>query len=71
MRIISVNVGEPRQVTDAAGNRVLTSIYKTRVENAVRVRVTNIDGDRQADLVKHGGGNCLASTSHGVHLVRA
>ena len=55
MRIISVNVGEPRQVTDGAGNRVLTSIYKTRVEDAVRVRVTNIDGDRQADLVKHGG----------------
>ena len=55
MRIISVNVGEPRQVTDAAGNRVLTSIYKTRVEDAVRVRVANIDGDRQADLVKHGG----------------
>ena len=55
MRVISVNVGEPRPVTDAAGNTVLTSIYKTRVEGAVRVRETNIDGDRQADLVKHGG----------------
>ena len=55
MRVISVNVGEPRQVTDTAGNTVLTSIYKTRVEGAVRVRDMNIDGDRQADLVKHGG----------------
>src|SRR6188474_3233940 len=55
MRVISVNVGEPRQITDAAGNTVLTSIYKTRAEGAVRVRETNIEGDRQADLVKHGG----------------
>ena len=55
MRVISVNVGEPRQVMDTAGNTVLTSIYKTRVEGAVRVRNTNIDGDRQADLVIHGG----------------
>ena len=55
MRVISVNVGEPRQVMDAAGNTVLTSIYKSRVEGSVRVRETNIDGDRQADLIKHGG----------------
>ena len=55
MRIVSVNVGEPRQVTDTAGNVVLTSIYKSPVNEAVRVRELNIDGDRQADLVKHGG----------------
>jgi MOSC domain-containing protein YiiM len=55
MRIVSVNVGQPREVLDAAGNRVLTSIYKTPVDGAVRVRGVNIDGDRQADLVKHGG----------------
>ena len=55
MRILSVNVGQPREVTDAAGNTVLTSIYKTPVDGAVRVRGMNIDGDRQADLVKHGG----------------
>ena len=55
MKVISVNVGEPHQVMDAAGNTVLTSIYKVPVEGAVRVRESNIDGDRQADLVKHGG----------------
>ena len=55
MRILSVNVGQPREVTDAAGNTVLTSIYKTPVDGAVRVRGMNIDGDRQSDLVKHGG----------------
>jgi MOSC domain-containing protein YiiM len=48
-------VGQPREVTDAAGNRVLTSIYKSPVSGAVRVRHLNIDGDRQSDLVKHGG----------------
>jgi MOSC domain-containing protein YiiM len=55
MRVVSVNVGQPREVTDAAGNRVLTSIYKSPVAGVVRVRALNIDGDRQADLVKHGG----------------
>jgi MOSC domain-containing protein YiiM len=55
MRIVSVNVSQPREVTDTAGNRVLTSIYKTPVSGAVRVGELNIDGDRQSDLVKHGG----------------
>ena len=55
MRIVSVNVGQPREVTDAAGNSVFTSIYKSTVEGAVRVRELNLDGDRQSDLVKHGG----------------
>src|SRR5205085_2730034 len=52
---LSVNVGQPREVTDAAGNKVLTSIYKSPVEGPVHIRGINIDGDRQADLVKHGG----------------
>jgi len=55
MRIISVNVGQPREVSDAAGNKVLTSIYKHPVAGAVRVEGINVDGDQQADLVKHGG----------------
>ena len=55
MRIVSVNVGQPRAVTDAAGNTVFTSIYKSPVEGSVRVRPLNLDGDRQSDLVKHGG----------------
>jgi MOSC domain-containing protein YiiM len=55
MQILSVNVGQPREVTDAAGNRVVTSIYKSPVSGGIRVRELNIDGDRQSDLVKHGG----------------
>jgi len=55
MRIVSVNVGQPREVVDLAGNRVVTSIYKSPVSGAVRVGALNLDGDRQSDLVKHGG----------------
>jgi len=34
---------------------VVTSIYKSPVSGAVRVGALNLDGDRQSDLVKHGG----------------
>ncbi len=56
MRIVSVNVGQPREIVDANGRTVLTSIFKSPVgDGAVRVRELNVDGDRQSDLVKHGG----------------
>lgn len=55
MRIVSINVGQPHEVTDAAGRTVLTSIYKSPVDGTIRVRELNVDGDRQSDLVKHGG----------------
>lgn len=56
MRVLSVNVGQPREVTDSGGRTVLTSIFKSSIgAAAVRVREVNIDGDRQSDLVKHGG----------------
>jgi MOSC domain-containing protein YiiM len=42
-------------VADAKGHPVLTSIYKSPVAGRVRVREVNVDGDRQSDLVKHGG----------------
>jgi MOSC domain-containing protein YiiM len=54
VRIISVNVGQPREV--ALHDRVvLTSIFKSPVQGRVAVRGHNIDGDRQADLRVHGG----------------
>lgn len=53
-RIVSINVGEPREVQ--AGNRtVLTSIFKTPVHGKVALRRYNVQGDRQADLTVHGG----------------
>lgn len=54
MRVLSVNVGAPRQVR--VGNElVLTSIFKSAVSGRVAVRQHNIEGDRQSDLTVHGG----------------
>ncbi len=54
MKIVSLNVGLPRPVS-WRGRRIMTGIYKDPVEGQVRVRRTNLDGDRQADLSVHGG----------------
>jgi MOSC domain-containing protein YiiM len=54
VKIVSVNVGEPREVT-WLGKTVLTGIYKDPVDAPVMVRTMNLDGDRQADLSVHGG----------------
>ncbi|HLJ57560.1 MAG TPA: MOSC domain-containing protein [Chthonomonadaceae bacterium] len=54
MRVVSVNVGLPREV-DYRGNRFATGIYKAPVEGRIAVRRLNLDGDRQADLTVHGG----------------
>lgn len=56
MRILSVNVGLPRQFT-ANGQTVTTSIFKTPVRRRARVCRLNLDGDAQADLSVHGGPN--------------
>jgi MOSC domain-containing protein YiiM len=54
MRVLSVNVGLPREVA-WRGNLVRTGIYKEPVAAAVRIRRLNLDGDRRADLRVHGG----------------
>ena len=54
MKLVSVNVGLPREVT-WHGKIVTTGIYKQPVEGRVRLRKLNLDGDRQADLTVHGG----------------
>ena len=54
MKVISVNVGLPREVA-SNGGRVTTSIFKSPVSGSVPVRRLNLDGDRQADLTVHGG----------------
>ncbi|MDP2248000.1 MAG: MOSC domain-containing protein, partial [Nitrosomonadales bacterium] len=37
------------------GREVLTAIYKTPVQNRIRMRKLNLEGDGQADLTVHGG----------------
>ena len=54
MKIISVNVGLPREVT-YKGNTFMTGIFKEPVEGRKEVGTLNLDGDRQADLSVHGG----------------
>lgn len=54
MKLISVNVGLPREVP-WKGKAVRTGIFKEPVNSRVMVRELNLDGDRQADLTVHGG----------------
>lgn len=54
MKLISVNVGLPREVT-WNGKTVTTGIFKEPVSERVMVRSLNLDGDGQADLTVHGG----------------
>ena len=54
MKIVSLNVGLPREVT-WHGQVVTTGIFKEPVVGRVALRNLNFDGDRQADLTVHGG----------------
>ncbi len=54
MRIVSVNVGLPREVV-WKGMTVQTAIFKEPVAGAVQICKLNLAGDRQADLTVHGG----------------
>lgn len=53
-RLVSVNVGEPRDV-EWFGRTVRTAIWKGPVEGPVAVRGVNLAGDDQADRRVHGG----------------
>ena len=54
MRLLSINVGLPRDV-DWRGKTVRTSIFKSPVSGRVRVTRLNVEGDQQSDLSVHGG----------------
>lgn len=54
MRLISLNVGMPREVM-WHGRRVTTGIFKEPVPGRIALRKLNLDGDGQADLNVHGG----------------
>lgn len=55
MKIISVNVGMPREAAGLRGERVLTGIFKSPAAGRVRARRLGLEGDGQADLRHHGG----------------
>ena len=54
MKIVSLNIGLPREV-QWHGQPVTTGIFKSPTSSRVRLRKLNLDGDRQADLTVHGG----------------
>ena len=54
MRILSVNVGLPREV-EWQETSVVTGIFKEPVAGKLLLRTLNFDGDAQADLSVHGG----------------
>ena len=54
MKILSINTSEPQKVI-FNGKELITSIYKKPVSKKVQVTSQGIQGDRQADLLAHGG----------------
>lgn len=56
MKILSVNVGLPRQAL-FNGKTVTTGIFKTPVHRRVKVKRLNLEDDGQADPSVHGGPN--------------
>src|ERR1051325_4581012 len=53
-RLLSVNVGLPREVV-WEGETVRTAVWKDPVDGPRMVRTINVDGDDQADRKGHGG----------------
>jgi MOSC domain-containing protein YiiM len=54
MKLLSVNVGLPREI-EWKGKMVRTSIFKEPVSGRVKVTKLNVNGDQQSDLAVHGG----------------
>jgi len=54
MKMVSVNVGLPREVSWQS-KLVTTGIFKKPVSGPMMMRTLNLDGDGQADLTVHGG----------------
>jgi MOSC domain-containing protein YiiM len=54
MKIVSLNVGLPREV-HWHDQPITTGIFKSPSAERIRLRKLNLDGDRQADLTVHGG----------------
>lgn len=54
MKILSVNVGLPKEVA-WQGKVVSTGIFKEPIQARTMMRKLNLDGDGQADLTVHGG----------------
>ena len=54
MKVISLNVGQPREIFHE-GRIIRTGIFKRPIAGRVRATALNLEGDEQADLTVHGG----------------
>ena len=54
MQLLSVNVALPKSI-DYKAMSIETGIFKEPIDGRVMLRLTNLDGDKQADLRVHGG----------------
>jgi MOSC domain-containing protein YiiM len=54
-RLVSVNVGRPKQLSVRRGRPLMSAIGKAPVAGRVRVAGVNVEGDDQADRRVHGG----------------
>jgi MOSC domain-containing protein YiiM len=54
-RLVSVNVGQPQQISVRRGRPLVSAIVKAPVDGRVRVAGVNVEGDDQADRRVHGG----------------
>jgi MOSC domain-containing protein YiiM len=67
VRVGRVQVRGHEGASDPFDESWTTSIFKTAVDGPVFVRLTNLAGDEQADLVNHGGSDkaiCVYSADH-------
>ena len=54
MKILSILTGKPQTVT-FRGKAISTRTFKSPIAEPVMLKMTNLDGDGQADLKIHGG----------------
>ena len=54
MKLLSVNVSLPKQITHK-GALVTTGVFKKPVDGRVMLGTLNLDGDGPANLTAHGG----------------
>jgi MOSC domain-containing protein YiiM len=56
IRLVSVNVGQPREIGMHRGHPVISAIFKDPVvSGSLYLDWVNLEGDRQGDLRNHGG----------------
>jgi MOSC domain-containing protein YiiM len=66
--IRSIQVGRPRSYRKFEGKPWRSAIRKSAVEGAIFVNAANLAGDRQADLVHHGGADKAVSAYSSDHF---